>query len=125
MTRLVVADDDRELLDMLVLLLEEMDHEVLAVGRTGQEAVVAAQREHPDVVLMDLRMPEMSGIEAAAVLQESMPDLPVILLSAYDDPGLQERAAAAGVNAYLIKGCSAQSLHTAVLEAAGTNQSAG
>ena len=117
MTRLVVADDDRELLDMLVLLLEELDHEVLAVGRTGHEAVAAAERQRPDVVLMDLRMPEMSGIEAAAVLRESMPELPVILLSAYDDPGLQERAAAAGVNAYLIKGCSAQSLNTAVQQA--------
>ena len=88
------------------------------IGRTGRVGGAAAVRERPDVVLMDLRMPEMSGIEAAAVLQESMPGLPVILLSAYDDPGLQERAAAAGVNTYLIKGCSAQSLNTAVLHAA-------
>lgn len=121
MTRLVVADDDRELLGMLVLLLEELGHEVLAVGHTGQDAVAAAERERPDVVLMDLRMPEMSGIEAAAILQERMPGLPVILLSAYDDPGLQERAAAAGVDAYLIKGCSAQSLNAAVLDAARTS----
>jgi DNA-binding NarL/FixJ family response regulator len=117
-SRLVVADDDVELLEMLVLLLEELDHEVLATGRNGREAVAAAVRERPDVVLLDLRMPEMSGLEATELLREVAPELPVVLLSAYDDPGLQERAAAAGVHTYLVKGCSAQSLHAAVEAAA-------
>ena len=117
MTRLVVADDDDQLLDMLVLLLEELGHEVLATGRTGAEAVDAALREDPDVVLMDLRMPEMSGIEAASALRSAAPRLPVVLLSAYDDAGLQEAAADAGVVGYLVKGCSARSLQGAIEQA--------
>jgi two-component system response regulator DesR len=91
---------------------------VVAECADGDQVVPEALRTSPDVVLLDLRMPEMSGLEATELLREVAPELPVVLLSAYDDPGLQERAAAAGVHTYLVKGCSAQSLHAAVEAAA-------
>jgi len=113
---LLFVDDEADVLDILTRMFQRR-YRVLTAS-SGTAALEILRRETVDVLVTDQRMPEMSGIEAAAVLQESMPGLPVILLSAYDDPGLQERAAAAGVSAYLIKGCSAQSLNAAVLGAA-------
>jgi DNA-binding NarL/FixJ family response regulator len=68
----------------------------------------------PDVVLMDVRMPGMSGTEAADVLRRDHPDVPVVLLSAYNDEGIVKAAEEAHVAAYLVKGCTAEELLSTV-----------
>jgi two-component system response regulator YesN len=77
-----------------------------------------AESLHPDVVLADLRMPRMTGLEVATALRVSSPDVPVIILSAYDDVGLQLAAERIPVAAYLVKGCSSREIFSAIREAA-------
>ena len=102
--RVLLVDDNRGFRNELRLLLEDCGIEVVAEGENGQEAVELATRTDADVVLMDLRMPVMDGLQAARALRDRVPSLPMIILSAYEDPALKSEADAA--NAYLVKGCS-------------------
>jgi CheY-like chemotaxis protein len=102
----LLVDDNREVRTELRLLLEDYGIEVVAEGEHGREAVELATRTDADVVLMDLRMPVMDGLEAARVLRDRVPLLPVIILSAYEDPALEDEARSAEAYAYLVKGCS-------------------
>jgi response regulator NasT len=102
----LLVDDNQGFRYELRLLLEDCGIEVVAEGENGQEAVELASRTDADVVLMDLRMPVMDGLEAARALRDRAPALPVIILSAYEDPALKSEAAAANAYAYLVKGCS-------------------
>ena len=102
--RVLLVDDNHGFRNELRLLLEDCGIEVVAEGENGQEAVELATRTDADVVLMDLRMPVMDGLQAARALRDRVPSLPVIILSAYEDPALKSEADAA--NAYLVKGCS-------------------
>jgi DNA-binding NarL/FixJ family response regulator len=104
----VLADDEAELRDVVRDLLE--DHGLRVVGEAvdGEDAVDVATRLRPDVVLMDLRMPRLNGIEATRRIKARGLRSEVVILSAYDDPGLNEGAHEAGAFAYLVKGCPAQ-----------------
>ena len=104
--RVLLVDDNRGFRSELRLLLEDCGIEVVAEGENGQEAVELATRTDADVLLMDLRMPVMDGLQAARALRDRVPTLPVIILSAYEDPALQSEAASASAYAYLVKGCS-------------------
>jgi two-component system, response regulator PdtaR len=104
--RVLLVDDNRGFRSELRLLLEDCGVEVVAEGENGQEAVELATRTGSVVVLMDLRMPVMDGLEAARALRERAPALPVIILSAYEDPALRSEAERASAYAYLVKGCS-------------------
>lgn len=114
MTTVIVADDDVHVREMLVGLLDDLGYRVVGAFAEAAGAVRACVAEPPDVVLLDHRMPGMSGTEAAAVLRGMVPDLPVIVLSAYDDAGLQRAARDAGVSAFLVKGCTAQDISEAI-----------
>jgi DNA-binding NarL/FixJ family response regulator len=104
--RVLLVDDNRGFRNELRLLLEDCGIEVVAEGENGQEAVELATRTDADVLLMDLRMPVMDGLQAARALRDRVPALPVIILSAYEDPALMSEADAANAYGYLVKGCS-------------------
>lgn len=108
--RVLVVDDQDVLRRELIALLEEEGFVVVGEANNGLVAVAACAQLDIDVVLMDLRMPEMSGLDAAhAICRE--PSAPtVVLLSAYDDPALKATAAEAGAYAYLVKGCPADEI---------------
>jgi len=108
--RLVVVDDDRLLAEELAGLFSDVGYDVTGVALDAAGGIDLVRRTQPDVVLMDVRMEGMSGTEAAAVLRRHHPDLPVVLLSAYDDDGIVDAARQACVAAYLVKGCSADEL---------------
>ena len=104
--RLLVVDDHQMLREALVELLVQAGFEVAGEAADGADAVALAKQLAPDVVLMDLRMPVMDGLQAARALRDQDPSLPVIILSAYEDPALKSEADAANAYAYLVKGCS-------------------
>jgi AmiR/NasT family two-component response regulator len=82
--------------------LEEAGYVVCAEARNGKEAVELAQAKQPDIIVLDVKMPELDGIEAARrILGER--SVPILLLTAYTDEKLVQRAAQAGVYAYLVK----------------------
>jgi DNA-binding NarL/FixJ family response regulator len=104
--RVLLVDDEPRLRAQLGAVLADYGVVIVGEASTGREGVELACRLQPDVVLMDLRMPELDGIAATRQLSELLPSTTVIMLSAYEDPALVGEAREAGAYAYLIKGCS-------------------
>ena len=103
--RVLVVDDDQGFREMLRDFLLDDGFDVVGEARDGADAVSATERLHPDVILMDFRMPNLDGLQATRAIKEVVPEVQVIILSAYDDPGLKRGADEVGVYCYLIKGC--------------------
>jgi two-component system, response regulator PdtaR len=119
--RVLVVDDDDEVRQTLTELLQAYGFDVVGDAADGSEAAPLAERLSPDVVLMDLRMPNTDGITAARQIHRHLPGIPVVILSAYDDPGLREAGADAGVYCYLIKGCPPGLLRDVLMQASSTS----
>jgi AmiR/NasT family two-component response regulator len=100
--RVLIAEDETLIRMDLRAGLEAHGLEVCGEARDGLEAVDLARRMRPDVVVLDVRMPGLDGLEAARQIQSARPT-PLLLLTAYDDPELVTRAIDAGVSAYLVK----------------------
>jgi len=111
--RILVAEDN----DLVALTLEEqlksLGYDVIAVAHTGAEAIDLAARLSPDLIIMDIRMPEVDGIEAAARVIAQRPT-PIVMLTAYSERETIRRAEAAGVLAYLVKPVSEAALAPAI-----------
>jgi two-component system, response regulator PdtaR len=101
-TRVIVADDESLIRMDLREMLTNLGYLVVGEVADGRSAVNQARELRPDVVVMDIKMPDMDGIEAAQILTEERV-APVVLLSAYSQRELVERAREAGVVAYLVK----------------------
>ena len=101
-TRVIIADDESLIRMDLREMLTNLGYLVVGEVADGRSAVHQARELRPDVVVMDIKMPDMDGIEAAKVLTEER-IAPVVLLSAYSQRELVERAREAGVVAYLVK----------------------
>jgi len=97
----------------------EADIEVVGEASSGSEALVLAQSLTPDVVLMDVEMPEMDGIAATAALRRVIPQSAVVMLSIHDDAPTRERALAAGAVALVEKRGATETLLAAIRQAAG------
>jgi AmiR/NasT family two-component response regulator len=100
--RILIADDEPLVRLDLRKMLENMGHLIAGEAGNGAEAVDAARLSKPDVVILDIKMPVMDGIEAAETIS-SEGIAPVLLLTAYSQADLVERAREAGVYAYMIK----------------------
>ena len=111
--RVLIVEDDSLVSEMIQGLLEGMWYIVTGRAVNGQQAVEMTQSTRPDVVLVDIKLPDMDGIEAARRIYESCPT-PVVVLTAYDTPELVERASAAGVGAYLLKPPDAHEMDRAI-----------
>lgn len=104
MIRVVVADDHPIVRAGLVGLLDAADGiDVVGAASDGVEVVDLVEKERPDVVLMDMRMPRRDGDEATAMLRESVPATRVIVLTTYESDDVIMRAIAAGASGYLLK----------------------
>lgn len=117
--RVVIADDHGVVRDGLTRLLEAQDGiTVLAGAANGREAVRAAHDHEPDVVLMDLEMPEMDGIAATREIRRDLPRVAVLVLTSFSDRARILGALEAGACGYLLKDVDAQHLVDAVQAAA-------
>ncbi len=101
--RLLVADDHDVVRIGIVRLLSEPDIEIVALAATGGEAVELTQKLTPDVVLLDVRMPGGDGLTALGRIKLDFPNLPILMLSNYDNPTYVARAVALGASGYLLK----------------------
>ncbi len=118
MIRILLADDHALLRDGLRRSFEAAGDEVVGEASTGEEAVSLAKSLQPDVVLMDLSMPVMDGIEATALIREAVPTCRIAVLTMHDDIDKTRDAIAAGASAYLSKGTSFVDVRDTVLRVA-------
>jgi DNA-binding NarL/FixJ family response regulator len=108
--RVLIADDEPLIRETLAELLEEEGFEVVGQVGDGEEAVRGVAELRPDVVLIDIRMPLVNGIEATGRILADRPGTRVIALSAYDDPALAAAAREAGAADYVPKGTPSREL---------------
>ncbi len=111
--RIIVADDERDTRDFFQEFLSLLGHQVLATAQTGRHLVEQCRLLHPDLVITDIKMPDMDGIDAAGEIYKDAP-IPVILVSTYHNRELIERAAINHVLAYLVKPIKETELEPAI-----------
>ena len=113
--RVLLADDHRVMREGLAALLRrEADLEVLGEADDGAAAVRLAEERSPDIVVMDLAMRGVDGIEAISQLHGRRPEIQVVVLSMHDDAPTVDRALRAGARAYVLKGSDSASLCAAI-----------
>ena len=109
--RVLITDDHTIVRSGLRLILETADHiEVVGEAENGRVALSLAAELQPDIILMDLRMPEMDGLTAIGHLQEEQPHIAVIILTTYNEDEMMLRGLQAGARGYLLKDMSRDSL---------------
>ena len=111
--KIVIADDESVIRMDLKEILQEAGHEVVGETANGRRAVAIVRETSPDLVIMDIKMPDMDGVEAARLIAADHL-APVLLLTAFDDAELIERAKDAGVLAYLVKPVEEKNLFPAM-----------
>ena len=114
MIRVLLVDDHQLLRHGLRLSLEDAGFAVIAEGSDGEEATRLAAELVPDVVLMDVTMPVLDGIEAACRIHRANPTIPIVMLAMHADPETARRALDAGAIGYLIKDSSVEDVAAAL-----------
>ncbi len=112
--RVLIVEDEYLAAQTLAELLQRHNCDIAGIATNGREAVTLTQTLKPDVLVMDVRLPEVDGIEASRIIQETCPT-PIVVLTAYEDKELVEAAAKAGVSAYLVKPVNRQELEHAII----------
>jgi DNA-binding NarL/FixJ family response regulator len=109
--RVLLADDHKIVRDGLRALIERHDGmQVVAEAETGREALILARKHNPNVVIMDISMPDLNGIDATRQILEEIPGVKVIALSMHSDRQFVDGMLRAGVSGYLLKDCAADEL---------------
>lgn len=120
MIKLLLVDDDPDVRCGLRMRLGlEPDIDIAGEAGDGAAAIREAKAKRPDVVVMDVQMPGMDGLEAAAALRREFPDIRVIMLSIHDSPGVRHRASECGASGFVGKHQSTDSLLAAIRALAG------
>ncbi|WP_209017412.1 response regulator [Roseibium aggregatum] len=113
--RILLADDHELVRDGIRARLEKVPElKVVGEATNGREALALAMELHPDVLLMDVSMPVMNGLEAATQIRKSRPHVAVLILSVYDNPEYVRGVVQAGARGYILKDISASEMITAI-----------
>ena len=111
--RIAVADDERDMRQFFQELLPHMGHQVVALAETGRQLAESCSQARPDVVITDIKMPDMDGIEAAAVVNRDR-EVPVVLVSGHTEGELLARTGAEYIMSYLVKPVKPADLQAAI-----------
>jgi DNA-binding NarL/FixJ family response regulator len=122
-TRILIVDDSGAIRKLVRVCIEaQAGWSVCAEASNGQEAIELAEQQHPDAVVMDLSMPVMNGLEAGRILCKIMPSVPLIMLTFFSTPNLEQEAFHAGYKKVILKTQSlddlVRSIHSLVAKAA-------
>lgn len=113
--KVMLVDDHRMVRrGLMVLLKHEMDLEIIAEARDGREAIEQCEVAQPDVILMDLIMPELGGVAATRMILERWPETRVLALTSFQEKELVQEALQAGATGYLLKNVSGEDLADAI-----------
>ena len=113
--KILLADDHKLIRDGLrSLIVGEEDMEVVAEAENGRDAVSLAKKNAPDIVVMDINMPDLNGIDATRIILEENPHVKVIALSIHSTSRFVKEMLKSGVSGYLVKHCAFEELATAI-----------
>ena len=116
MIKVMIADDQELLRESLKILLSSQDDiEIAGLAADGEEVLNLIPSCRPDVILMDVRMPQMNGVQCTKEVKERYPDIQVIVLTTFDDDDYIYDALKYGASSYLLKGVSLDELHQAIV----------
>ena len=103
--RIALADDQKIFIESLKMYLEEISDqlEVIALATNGREIIEIAKQEHPDIILMDIRMPVLDGVKATCEIHNNYPDIKILILTTFDDDEDVHAAMEHGAAGYLLK----------------------
>lgn len=115
MVKIMIADDQQLIRESLKIILDsDPDFEVVKVVGSGQEVLDSLKTESVDIILMDVRMPNMSGVDCTRIVKKEYPNIKVIILTTFDDDEYIYDALKYGASGYLLKGCSLEELSVAI-----------
>ena len=122
MTRILLVDDHNLFIEGLIALMKERpDIELVGQAKDGLEAFKQADKLKPDIILMDIAMPELNGIKATKQIVKSFPEIKIIVLSMYNNLELIVESLRAGAVGYVLKECEACELYEAIKSVAKGN----
>lgn len=115
MIKVLIADDQELIRQSLQIVLDSRENlQVTDAVANGQEVVASVRREKPDVILMDIRMPKMDGVQCTKIIKEHYPQIKIIILTTFDDDEFVYNALKYGASGYLLKGISMDGLAAAI-----------
>ncbi len=115
MIRVLIADDQELIRESLKIILEvNSDIKVVGIAENGKKVLDLLQKTSADVILMDIRMPELDGVQCTKAVKEKFPDMKIIILTTFDDDEYVFYALKYGASGYLLKGCSVNELTSAI-----------
>jgi DNA-binding NarL/FixJ family response regulator len=115
MIKVLIADDQELIRTSLKIILDNQSNiEVTDVASNGIEVIQCIRRNKPDIILMDIRMPKMDGVQCTKIIKENYPNLKVIILTTFDDDEYVYNALKYGASGYLLKGVSIDELVKAI-----------
>lgn len=115
MIKVLIADDQELIRESLKIILDmNQDIKVVGVAENGRKVLDLMRNTLPDIILMDIRMPELDGVLCTKVVKEKFPEVKIIILTTFDDDEYVFYALKYGASGYLLKGCSVQELTAAI-----------
>lgn len=115
MIKILIADDQELIRQSLEIVLNSKpDLQVIGVAADGQEVMQCVRQQRPDVILMDIRMPKMDGVQCTKLIKETYPEIKIVILTTFDDDEYVFNALKYGASGYLLKGVSMDELENAI-----------